>query len=76
MDIRVFVTSRTLGPIYKSFCALTQQEVIVLHLVGILSIECHNRFQICTLRKGITLKKLMPLLYGQNFSKILINSDN
>jgi len=63
MDIGVFVTSRAPGPIYKSFCAITQQEVIVLHLIGVLSIECYNRFQICTLGKGITSKKLLPLLY-------------
>lgn len=58
MDLGVFVTSGVPGPIYKSFCAITQQEVIVLHLIGVLSIGYHNHFEICTLCKGITSKKL------------------
>jgi len=58
MDIGVFVTSWVPGPMYKSFCGRTKQEVIVLHLIGVLSLEYHNRFEICTLRRGITSKKI------------------
>ena len=32
-------------------------------LIGILSIEYHNRFEICTLQKGITSKKDCCLCY-------------